>query len=79
MSETTEQKILDSLPPLEVEREARFVVRLATAQVCLDCDGIYERHVGGCPSCGSHHGFALTRVLQVKDTPTPWRSTPPAE
>lgn len=74
-----DQQILASLPPLEEEREARFVVRLATAQLCVECDAIYEHHVGGCPSCGSHSGFALTRVLQAKGTPTPWRPTSQGE
>lgn len=59
--------------PIEL-RPSRPLVELRLAQLCVDCEAIYETDPGtGCPRCGSRSALALARVISPADEPAPWR------
>ena len=69
--EQIERVLIAGVAPLK-PREYRPAIPLREAQLCVDCETVYQG--SECPSCTSTHGFAVARVIAPRDPgQTPWR------
>ena len=66
-------ELLDDTEPVS-PRPFRPAIPLREAQVCVDCDTVYQG--SECPACTSVHGFAVARVIAPRDPDlAPWRKS----
>lgn len=58
---------MSSVIPPDSPRAESDYIRLERAQLCADCDAIFNMSRPACPSCGSGSALSLPQVLNEKN------------